>query len=55
MSTVARLSIEQLDRMIESGVFDLANPQRIELIRGELRNMSPISDEHAGLVATTAK
>lgn len=50
MSTVARLSVEQLDRMIKSGVFDAANAHRIELIRGELRKMSPISDEHAGVV-----
>lgn len=43
MSTVAHISIEQYDRMIASGVFDR---QRIELIHGELRMMSPIGPSH---------
>jgi Uma2 family endonuclease len=44
MSTVARLSIEEYEKMIESGVFD--HQRRIELIRGELREMSPIGIPH---------
>lgn len=43
MSTVVRLSIEEYDRMIESGVFE---NRRIELIYGELRQMSPIGVPH---------
>jgi len=43
MSTVARLTIEEYDRMIESGVFE---NRRIELIHGELREMSPIGAPH---------
>lgn len=43
MSTVARLTIGEYDRMIESGVFE---NRRIELIHGELRDMSPIGVPH---------
>lgn len=44
MSTVARLSIDEYEKMIESGVFD--HDRRIELIRGELRQMSPLGIPH---------
>ncbi|MBC8355776.1 MAG: Uma2 family endonuclease [Planctomycetes bacterium] len=43
MSTIARLSIGEYDRMIDSGVFE---NRRIELINGELREMSPIGVPH---------
>lgn len=43
MSTVARLSIGEYDRMIDSGVFE---NRRIELIHGELREMSAIGVPH---------
>lgn len=46
MSTVARLTLEQYERMIASGVFDPRDGNRIELIRGELRKMSPIGPDH---------
>src|SRR5690348_14394316 len=46
MSTIARLSIEQYDRMIEAGIFDEPKRRRIELIRGELREMNPIGSLH---------
>jgi Uma2 family endonuclease len=46
MSTIARLSIEQYDRMIEAGVFDEPNQRNIELIKGELREMNPIGSNH---------
>jgi Uma2 family endonuclease len=49
MSTVAQITIEQYDRMIASGVFD---GQRIELIHGELRMMSPIGPSHEFTVDT---
>lgn len=50
MSTVARLSLDQYDRMIDSGVFDSPKGKRIELIRGELRKMTPIGPDHEDAV-----
>lgn len=50
MSTVARLSLEEYDRMIEAGVFAGKTRRRLELIHGELREMSPIGAEHEVLV-----
>lgn len=50
MSTVAQISIEQYDRMIERGVFDGPHRKRIELIYGELRMMSPIGPSHEDAV-----
>jgi Uma2 family endonuclease len=44
MSTIAQITISQFDRMIAAGVFD--DGQRIELIHGELREMTPIGPEH---------
>ncbi len=47
MSTIARVTIEQYDRMIAGGVFETGlQRQRIELIEGELREMSPIGPRH---------
>jgi Uma2 family endonuclease len=46
MSTIARLSLEQYERMIEAGVFDSTKPEHIELIHGELREMTPIGFPH---------
>ena len=42
MSAIARLTLEQYERMIEAGVFDSDEPKHIELIHGELREMTPI-------------
>ena len=50
MSTIARLSLDQYDRMIDSGVFDSPKGKRIELIRGELRKMTPIGPDHEDAV-----
>jgi Uma2 family endonuclease len=53
MSTISRLKIGQYDRMISAGVFaPLADGRRhrIELIEGELREMSPIGPVHENLV-----
>lgn len=50
MSTLARLTIGDYDRMIATGVFDGPNKRRIELIRGELREMSPIGPLHEEIV-----
>lgn len=46
MSTISRLTLEQYERMIAGGVFDPRDSNRIELIRGELRKMSPIGPDH---------
>jgi Uma2 family endonuclease len=51
MSTIARLSIDQYDRMIAGGVFETGpRRQRIELVAGELREMSPIGPQHERIV-----
>ncbi|MGH7140351.1 MAG: Uma2 family endonuclease [Pirellulales bacterium] len=50
MSTIAQFSIEEYDRMIESGVFDGSQRRRIELIRGEIREMTPIGPSHEDAV-----
>jgi Uma2 family endonuclease len=34
MSTIARFTLEEYDRMIAAGVFDERNGRRLELIRG---------------------
>jgi Uma2 family endonuclease len=50
MSTIAKFSVREYDRMIAAGVFDGPNRRRVELIRGELREMSPIGSDHAKMV-----
>jgi len=42
----AKFSIADYGRMLEAGIFDFPEKQRIELIRGELRMMSPINPPH---------
>jgi Uma2 family endonuclease len=45
----AKLSLEEYERMVNAGVF--AGPRRrLELIYGEIRQMSPIGDPHAEVV-----
>ena len=46
MSTIARLSLAEYDRMIEHGVFDHGKRRRLEFIRGEIREMTPIGSLH---------
>jgi Uma2 family endonuclease len=50
MSTVTHLTIAEYDRMIAAGAFDPRERNRVELIRGELREMSPIGSEHEVIV-----
>jgi Uma2 family endonuclease len=51
MSTAAKLSLKEYEQIVATGVFDGKNHRRLELIRGELREMSPIGPVHAELVA----
>ena len=44
-----RFTIEQYERMVETGI--LAQDDRVELIEGEIVEMSPIGDPHAAFVA----
>jgi Uma2 family endonuclease len=50
MSTIARFSIEEYDRMIAAGVFSGRRYRRVELIRGEVREMLPIGPPHESAV-----
>ncbi|MEX1224147.1 MAG: Uma2 family endonuclease [Pirellulales bacterium] len=50
MSTVTHFSLAQYELMVESGVFSVPDPQRVELIRGEIREMSPQGLRHAAAV-----
>ena len=50
MSTIARLSLAQYDRMIACGIFDSRQRQRLEFIRGEIREMNPIGPTHEEVV-----
>ena len=51
MSTLLKLKVHEFDEMVASGAFDALGHRHIELIRGELREMSPISPQHSILVA----
>jgi Uma2 family endonuclease len=50
MSTVTHLTIAEYDRMIAAGAFDPRERNRLELIHGELREMTPIGSEHEVIV-----
>ena len=50
MSTVAHLTLAQYDRMIGAGVFDQRRRQRLEFVRGEIRDMAPIGSPHEEIV-----
>ena len=47
MSTVANFTLEQYERMVESGAFDGHLRQHVEFIHGEIRQMNPIGTLHA--------
>jgi hypothetical protein len=46
MKTIAKLSVQEYERIVGTGVFDGKNRRRVELIRGELRELSPIGAAH---------
>jgi Uma2 family endonuclease len=50
MSTVAKFSIASYDRMTAAGVFEPREKHHVELIRGEVREMSPIGTPHAAIL-----
>lgn len=50
MSTLAKFTVPEYERIIATGIFDGRNRRRIELIRGELREMTPIGTQHAEFV-----
>ena len=50
MSTITHLTIAEYDRMIAAGEFDPREQNRLELIYGELREMTPIGSEHEVIV-----
>jgi Uma2 family endonuclease len=47
MSTIARFSLAEYDRIVNSGAFD---QRHLELIRGEIREMAPIGPGHEEVV-----
>lgn len=51
MSTIARFTLKEYERMLECGVFESSRRRRIELIHGELREMPPAGPTHSELVA----
>lgn len=50
MSTIAQFSLAEYDRMLASGAFDRGKRRRLELIRGEIRQMTPIGPLHEDVV-----
>jgi Uma2 family endonuclease len=50
VSTIAHLTLAEYDRMIERGVFDQQRRCRLEFIRGEIREMTPIGSLHEVVV-----
>jgi Uma2 family endonuclease len=48
--TTAKFTLEQYERMVDSGAFDAPYPRHIELLSGELVEMSTIGFRHANAV-----
>ena len=53
MSTIARLTVAEYNRMLHAGVFDQG--RRVEFIEGEIREMTPIGPEHETVVDRLAR
>ena len=54
MSTIARLTLADYDRMIEAGVFDQGR-RRVEFIAGEILEMTPVGPQHSEIVQRLAE
>jgi Uma2 family endonuclease len=50
MSTLAHFSLKQYEHMVNVGAFSDPSYKHLELIRGEIREMSPIGSAHAEFV-----
>lgn len=50
MSSVAHFSLEHYEHLAELGAFDGEFQRRVELIRGEILDMSPIGSDYAEIV-----
>ncbi|MFM7930073.1 MAG: Uma2 family endonuclease, partial [Pirellula sp.] len=50
MSTIAKLSGNDFDRMVSRGAFVDIEPIKVELIYGELRFMNPAGPVHEGQI-----
>jgi len=50
MSTTAHFTLEQFELMAASGAFSGRHHQRVELIRGEILQMSPLNEPHCWIV-----
>lgn len=50
MSTIATFTVDEFEHMICCGAFTGPNDRRVELIRGELRAMSPTGVDHEELL-----
>jgi Uma2 family endonuclease len=51
MSTGLRLTFDEYERMVASGAFHSLRDRRIELVHGELREMSPPGPDHSEAVS----
>ena len=50
MSVGLRITFDEYTRMVADGAFDALRDRRIELIHGELREMTPPGPDHSGTV-----
>jgi Uma2 family endonuclease len=55
MSTSTNLDVDDYERLIAEGHFDPSDPQRYELIEGEILALSPIGPEHSEVVQALAE
>jgi hypothetical protein len=50
MSTIAHFSLDHYEHLVEAGAFTGKFQKRVELLRGEIRMMSPIGVSHSHVV-----
>jgi Uma2 family endonuclease len=54
MSTVTHISLEHFERLVDAGFFEGEFRKRVELVRGEVVEMSPIGSPHSDIVDRVA-